>query len=167
MAREQSEREELPHGVRNASASRPGSKPSGRSVNAASTSVNSVSASVNTVNERLPSVRNASGERAERESVNSSGRSGPRVSAPRCCPRARNEKLPEDDARAIVAAAPREGMSVRTAAELCGWSVGWVSTRYAELRGPVNGVPVDLAIGPLMTTDPPAVAARVPVASCS
>jgi hypothetical protein len=55
------------------------------------------------------------------------------------------DKLPEDDARAIVAAAQAEGMSVRTAAELCGWSVGWVSTRYAELRGPVNGVPVDLA----------------------
>ncbi|MFF1453077.1 DUF2637 domain-containing protein [Streptomyces sp. NPDC058274] len=56
-----------------------------------------------------------------------------------------DEKLPEDDARAIVAAAHAEGMSVRTAAELCGWSVGWVSTRYAELRGPVNGVPVELA----------------------
>ncbi|MDX3576706.1 DUF2637 domain-containing protein [Streptomyces sp. FL07-04A] len=55
------------------------------------------------------------------------------------------DKLPEDDARAIVAAARAEGLSVRTAAELCGWSVGWVSTRYAELRGPVNGVPVDLA----------------------
>ncbi|MFI1410845.1 DUF2637 domain-containing protein [Streptomyces sp. NPDC020707] len=54
-------------------------------------------------------------------------------------------KLPEDDARAIVAAAHGEGMSVRTAAELCGWSVGWVSTRYAELRGPVNGTPVNLA----------------------
>ncbi|UNM10506.1 DUF2637 domain-containing protein [Streptomyces formicae] len=52
------------------------------------------------------------------------------------------EKLPEDDARAIVAAAHAEGMSVRTAAELCGWSVGWVSTRYAELREPVNGVAV-------------------------
>ncbi|MFJ8939900.1 DUF2637 domain-containing protein [Streptomyces sp. NPDC102365] len=55
------------------------------------------------------------------------------------------DKLPEDDARAIVAAAHGEGMSVRTAAELCGWSVGWVSTRYAELRGPVNGTPVNLA----------------------
>ncbi|MFE9395051.1 DUF2637 domain-containing protein [Streptomyces flavidovirens] len=55
------------------------------------------------------------------------------------------EKLSEDDARAIVAAARAEGLSVRTAAELCGWSVGWVSTRYAELRGPVNGTPVDLA----------------------
>jgi hypothetical protein len=52
------------------------------------------------------------------------------------------EKLSEDDARAVVAAAHSEGMSVRTAAELCGWSVGWVSTRYAELREPVNGVPV-------------------------
>ncbi|QKV93317.1 DUF2637 domain-containing protein [Streptomyces sp. NA02950] len=56
-----------------------------------------------------------------------------------------SDKLPEDDARAIVAAAHAEGLSVRTAAELCGWSVGWVSSRYAELRGPVNGVPVDLA----------------------
>ncbi|MGQ4478182.1 DUF2637 domain-containing protein [Streptomyces sp. SAS_276] len=55
------------------------------------------------------------------------------------------EKLSEDDARSIVAAAHAEGMSVRTAAELCGWSVGWVSTRYAELRGPLNGVPADLA----------------------
>ncbi|MFI6659583.1 DUF2637 domain-containing protein [Streptomyces sp. NPDC050523] len=55
------------------------------------------------------------------------------------------DKLPEDDARAIVAAAHAEGLSVRQAAELCGWSVGWVSTRYAELRGLVNGVPVDLA----------------------
>ncbi|MFJ9819967.1 DUF2637 domain-containing protein [Streptomyces sp. NPDC101151] len=55
------------------------------------------------------------------------------------------DKLPEDDARAIVAAARAEGLSVRSAAELCGWSVGWVSTRYAELRSPVNGVPVDLA----------------------
>ncbi|MER7933265.1 MULTISPECIES: DUF2637 domain-containing protein [unclassified Streptomyces] len=55
------------------------------------------------------------------------------------------DKLPEDDARAIVAAAQAEGMAVRSAAELCGWSVGWVSARYAELRGPVNGVPVDLA----------------------
>ncbi|MEU6181925.1 DUF2637 domain-containing protein [Streptomyces coeruleorubidus] len=55
------------------------------------------------------------------------------------------DKLPEDDARAIVAAAHAEGLSVRQAAELCGWSVGWVSTRYAELRGPVNGVPVDFA----------------------
>ncbi|WP_413758377.1 DUF2637 domain-containing protein [Streptomyces sp. MMBL 11-3] len=55
------------------------------------------------------------------------------------------DKLPEDHARAIVAAARVEGMSVRTAAELCGWSVGWVSTRYAELRGPLNGTPVDLA----------------------
>lgn len=52
------------------------------------------------------------------------------------------EKLSEDDARAIVAAARAEGMPVRTAAELCGWSVGWVSSRYAELREPVNGVPV-------------------------
>ncbi|MBZ6303267.1 DUF2637 domain-containing protein [Streptomyces olivaceus] len=47
-----------------------------------------------------------------------------------------NGKLPEDDARQIVAAAFSSGLSVRSAAELCGWSVGWVSTRYAEHRNP-------------------------------
>ncbi|GAA2291388.1 DUF2637 domain-containing protein [Streptomyces kunmingensis] len=45
-------------------------------------------------------------------------------------------KLPEDEARRIVAAAYEAALSVRQAAELCGWSVGWVSTRYAELRDP-------------------------------
>ncbi|WP_330313275.1 DUF2637 domain-containing protein [Streptomyces sp. NBC_00523] len=45
-----------------------------------------------------------------------------------------NTKLPEDRARQIVTAAHASGMPVRTAAELCGWSVGWVSTRYQELR---------------------------------
>ncbi|NDZ74556.1 DUF2637 domain-containing protein [Streptomyces sp. SID10362] len=47
-----------------------------------------------------------------------------------------NGKLSEDDARQIVAAAFGAGLSVRSAAELCGWSVGWVSTRYAEHRDP-------------------------------
>ncbi len=45
-----------------------------------------------------------------------------------------NTKLPEDRARQIVTAAYASGTPVRTAAELCGWSVGWVSTRYQELR---------------------------------
>jgi hypothetical protein len=44
------------------------------------------------------------------------------------------EKLPEDRARRIVTAAFEAGMPVRAAAELCGWSVGWVSTRYQEQR---------------------------------
>ncbi|MGW8378438.1 DUF2637 domain-containing protein [Streptomyces sp. ODS28] len=44
------------------------------------------------------------------------------------------EKLPEDRARQIVAAAYASELPVRTAAELCGWSIGWVSTRYQELR---------------------------------
>jgi hypothetical protein len=44
------------------------------------------------------------------------------------------EKLPEDRARMIVQAAFEAGFAVRSAAELCGWSVGWVSTRYQELR---------------------------------
>jgi hypothetical protein len=49
------------------------------------------------------------------------------------------EKLPEGEARAIVAAAFTAALSVRQAAELCGWSVGWVSSRYAEHRDPAAG----------------------------
>ncbi|WP_333740849.1 DUF2637 domain-containing protein [Streptomyces sp. IBSBF 2806] len=56
-----------------------------------------------------------------------------------------NAKLGEDHARRIVAAAVAEGVSVRRAADLCGWSVGWVSARYAELRDPGHGG-VELAI---------------------
>ncbi|RZU29471.1 hypothetical protein EV284_5689 [Streptomyces sp. BK022] len=44
------------------------------------------------------------------------------------------EKLPEDRARVVVHAAFGEGLPVRAAAELCGWSVGWVSARYSEHR---------------------------------
>ncbi|MEU6893946.1 DUF2637 domain-containing protein [Streptomyces sp. NPDC046557] len=44
------------------------------------------------------------------------------------------EKLPEDQARATVRAAFNAGLAVRVAAELTGWSVGWASTRYQELR---------------------------------
>ncbi|MFD5833796.1 DUF2637 domain-containing protein [Streptomyces collinus] len=45
-------------------------------------------------------------------------------------------KLPEAEARRIVSAAFESGLSVRQAAELCGWSVGWVSARSAEHRDP-------------------------------
>ena len=45
-------------------------------------------------------------------------------------------KLPEGEARKIVGAAFGAGLSVRSAVELCGWSVGWVSARYAEHRDP-------------------------------
>ncbi|WP_447038931.1 DUF2637 domain-containing protein [Streptomyces sp. DSM 118878] len=54
-------------------------------------------------------------------------------------------KLPEGEARKIVAAAFAAGLSVRVTAELCGWSVGWVSHRYAEHRDPSTQGP-DLAI---------------------
>ncbi|MGW6270425.1 DUF2637 domain-containing protein [Streptomyces sp. NPDC055060] len=47
---------------------------------------------------------------------------------------AASERLPEDEARDIVATAFRVGLSVRAAVELCGWSVGWVSARYADHR---------------------------------
>ncbi|GGU31625.1 DUF2637 domain-containing protein [Streptomyces lavendofoliae] len=55
-------------------------------------------------------------------------------------------KLPEDEARRIVAAGFASGLSVRQAAELCGWSVGWVSHRYAEQRDPAAGRHAELAI---------------------
>ncbi|MFI2734032.1 DUF2637 domain-containing protein [Streptomyces sp. NPDC018711] len=43
-------------------------------------------------------------------------------------------KQSEEQARKTVAAAYANGVPVRQAAELCGWSVGWVSARYQELR---------------------------------
>lgn len=46
------------------------------------------------------------------------------------------ERLPEDRARQIVAAAFAAQLPVRMAAELCGWSTGWASARYQELREP-------------------------------
>ncbi|MFG2397726.1 DUF2637 domain-containing protein [Streptomyces lydicus] len=56
------------------------------------------------------------------------------------------QKLPEDEARALIAAAFAAGLPVRAASELCGWSVGWVSTRYAEQRQPDDARRADLAI---------------------
>uniref|UniRef100_A0AAU1HXB4 DUF2637 domain-containing protein n=1 Tax=Streptomyces sp. NBC_00180 TaxID=2903632 RepID=A0AAU1HXB4_9ACTN len=55
-------------------------------------------------------------------------------------------KLPEDEARRIVTAACESGLSVRSAAELCGWSVGWVSHRYADHRDPGTARRAELAI---------------------
>lgn len=51
------------------------------------------------------------------------------------------EKLPEDRARTVVHAAFDAGLAVRVAAELTGWSVGWASARYQELRD-TNTAPV-------------------------
>ncbi len=47
------------------------------------------------------------------------------------------EKQPEQTAKETVRAAFDAGLSVRQAAELCGWSVGWASTRFTELRDQV------------------------------
>ncbi|GHI88311.1 hypothetical protein [Streptomyces xanthophaeus] len=44
------------------------------------------------------------------------------------------EKLGEPRARTVVRAAFDAELPVRVAAELTGWSVGWASTRYQELR---------------------------------
>ncbi|MFJ1753865.1 DUF2637 domain-containing protein [Kitasatospora sp. NPDC088134] len=46
------------------------------------------------------------------------------------------EKLPELVAREVVAAAVAEGMSQRRAAEITGWSTGWVAARYQEFQTP-------------------------------
>ncbi|MFF8728871.1 DUF2637 domain-containing protein [Streptomyces sp. NPDC015171] len=56
------------------------------------------------------------------------------------------EKQPEEQARLTVRAAFDAGLAVRAAAELCGWSVGWVSARYAEHRDPAAGDGAALAI---------------------
>ncbi|MFH8575426.1 DUF2637 domain-containing protein [Streptomyces zaomyceticus] len=53
------------------------------------------------------------------------------------------EKQKEHLARQTVAAAFHAGVSVRQAAELCGWSVGWVSTRYQELRDQPSARPLE------------------------
>lgn len=44
------------------------------------------------------------------------------------------EKQLEEQARATVRAAFEAGLAVRAAAELTGWSIGWTSARYQELR---------------------------------
>ncbi|MFJ2008830.1 DUF2637 domain-containing protein [Streptomyces globisporus] len=44
------------------------------------------------------------------------------------------EKQGEERARATVRAAFGAGLSIRQAAELCGWSTGWVTARYQEHR---------------------------------
>ncbi|MGH4030856.1 DUF2637 domain-containing protein [Actinomycetota bacterium Odt1-20B] len=44
------------------------------------------------------------------------------------------ERQPEEVARETVRAAFEADLTVRAAAELCGWSVGWVTARYHELR---------------------------------
>ncbi|MET9293827.1 hypothetical protein [Streptomyces sp. NPDC003077] len=45
-----------------------------------------------------------------------------------------NGKLTEPDARATVHESWAAGLSVREAADITGWSVGWVSARYQELK---------------------------------
>ncbi|MEU7117087.1 DUF2637 domain-containing protein [Streptomyces zaomyceticus] len=55
-----------------------------------------------------------------------------------------DEKQKEQLARQTVTAAFHAGVSVRQAAELCGWSVGWVSTRYQELRDQTSNRPLEV-----------------------
>ncbi|MFJ9625318.1 DUF2637 domain-containing protein [Streptomyces sp. NPDC101181] len=49
------------------------------------------------------------------------------------------ERQEEPLARATIRAAFDAGLPIRQAAELCGWSVGWVTTRYQEHRDTTAG----------------------------
>lgn len=72
-------------------------------------------------------------ERAEREQRAERERAALLAAGPA------TQKQPEETARVTVRAAFDAGLPVRAAAELCGWSVGWVSARYAEHRTPAAG----------------------------
>jgi hypothetical protein len=76
--------------------------------------------------------RDAERERAERAAREQAERERERAALLAAGPA--REKLPEDRARVIVTAAYEAGCSVRAAAELCGWSIGWVSARFQDLR---------------------------------
>ncbi|MFB7578227.1 DUF2637 domain-containing protein [Streptomyces hydrogenans] len=78
--------------------------------------------------ERQEAIEQAARERREREERAERERAALLAAGPV------NGKQPEEQARRTVAAAFAAGVPVRQAAELCGWSVGWVSTRYQELR---------------------------------
>ncbi|MCF4139183.1 DUF2637 domain-containing protein [Streptomyces sp. Tue 6430] len=83
--------------------------------------------------ERRERVERERRERAEREARAERERAALLAAGPAV------EKFPEDRARQTVRAAFEAGLPVRAAAELCGWSVGWVSARYAEHRDPGTG----------------------------
>ncbi|MFI5805665.1 DUF2637 domain-containing protein [Streptomyces sp. NPDC051561] len=84
-------------------------------------------------NERRAIAQRAAREQAEREERAERERSSLLERGPA------TEKLPEDEARALVTEAFAASLPVRAAAELCGWSVGWVSSRYSEQRPSASG----------------------------
>ncbi|MER6364818.1 DUF2637 domain-containing protein [Kitasatospora sp. NPDC001527] len=59
------------------------------------------------------------------------------------------EKLPEERAREVAAAAAGAGLSQRQAVELTGWSAGWIAARYKEhptaARPALHAVPATTA----------------------
>ncbi|MFF6872088.1 DUF2637 domain-containing protein [Streptomyces sp. NPDC012450] len=78
--------------------------------------------------ERREAVERAAREQREREERAERERAELLAAGPA------QEKQGEEKARRTVAAAFAAGLSVRQAAELCGWSTGWVTARYQELR---------------------------------
>ncbi|MFE4310613.1 DUF2637 domain-containing protein [Streptomyces sp. NPDC056891] len=82
---------------------------------------------------RMETERRAREERARREQREQAERAA-RERAELLAAGPASVKQSEEQARKTVAAAYAASVPVRQAAELCGWSVGWVSTRYQELR---------------------------------
>ncbi|MFF5424736.1 MULTISPECIES: DUF2637 domain-containing protein [unclassified Streptomyces] len=79
--------------------------------------------------ERREAVEKAARERREREERAERERAALLAAGPA------QKKQDDDVALRTVAAAFAAGLSVRQAAELTGWSTGWVTGRYQELRG--------------------------------
>ncbi|MET8539208.1 DUF2637 domain-containing protein [Kitasatospora sp. NPDC004799] len=88
-------------------------------------------------------------ERREREREQSAEQDAERLRQELLAAPATTERLPEDDARLTVQTAVALGIPQRRAAELTGWSTGWVAARYREFgtvgteRPALHAVPTD------------------------
>ncbi|MFF2616393.1 DUF2637 domain-containing protein [Kitasatospora sp. NPDC058046] len=71
-------------------------------------------------------------ERGEREREQAAAQDAERLRQDLLSAPAVTERLPEGEARLIVQTAVALGIPQRRAAELTGWSTGWVATRYRE-----------------------------------
>jgi uncharacterized protein DUF2637 len=69
-----------------------------------------------------------------REPVRGGVREGVRAQTSRPSANTKKDKLPEDEARAVVAAGVANGTGVRELERRTGWSVAWVSERAKEVR---------------------------------
>ncbi|MFJ7278149.1 DUF2637 domain-containing protein [Kitasatospora sp. NPDC098663] len=86
-------------------------------------------------------------ERGERERERAAEQEAERLRQELLSAPAATGRLPEEQARLTVQTAVTLGIPQRRAAELTGWSAGWVAARYQELRAtqsdrPLHAVPV-------------------------